>query len=303
MKALLKNLTALLLLLSLVFGFAACTLPGDDTESYNEEPIYIEGIGEIPAFSGKAWISVNDNKPLFTESEITLESFERYAPLDPLGRCGEAFACVGTDIMPTDKREGSLSSVTPTGFINKEYDIVDGGFLYNRCHLIGWQLTGENANKYNLITGTRFMNIDGMLKYENMIADYVKETGNHVMYRVTPIFEDNDLVARGVLMEMYSVEDEGEEISFCIFAYNNQPGISINYRTGESKLNDGVPYPDDEPVELPDSDGPDYIINISTKKYHLPTCQHATGNNAREYYGTEDELIQDGYEACKVCKP
>ena len=189
----------------------------------------------IPPFSGDAYIAINGNVPFFVQEEITTESFEDYAELDSLGRCGVTMACIGIDIMPTEDR-GDIGSVKPTGWHSVKYDIVEGKYLYNRCHLIGFQLAGENANKRNLITGTRYLNIEGMLPFENLVADYVQETENHVMYRVTPIFEGDDLVAQGVVMEGWSVEDEGEGVCFCVFAYNAQPGITIDYATGESRL-------------------------------------------------------------------
>lgn len=193
-------------------------------------------LSSIPEFNGiDAYVVLNDNEPNFTKEDLTTKSFESYSELDELGRCGVAFANVGKDIMPTEER-GSIGQVKPTGWQTVKYDIVDGKYLYNRCHLIGYQLTGENANKKNLITGTRYLNIDGMLGFENMIADYVKETGNHVLYRVTPIFVDNELVCRGVQMEALSVEDNGEGVKFNIFAYNAQPGVVIDYATGDSTL-------------------------------------------------------------------
>lgn len=192
-------------------------------------------LDNIPAYSGNAYVAINDNKPNFSESDFSTNSWEKYSPLDDLGRCGVAFANVGTDLMPTDNR-GDIASVKPTGWHSVKYDIVDGKYLYNRCHLIGYQLTAENANKNNLITGTRYLNVTGMLPFENMVADYVKETNNHVLYRVTPIFEGNDLVAKGVQMEAKSVEDNGEGIEFNVFIYNVQPGITIDYATGDSGL-------------------------------------------------------------------
>lgn len=194
-----------------------------------------DSVEEIPEFSGEAYIVLNGNIPFFAEEEITDESYEYYSDLDELGRCGVTMACIGVDIMPTEPR-GDIGSVKPTGWHSVKYDIVDGKYLYNRCHLIGFQLAGENANKKNLITGTRYLNIEGMLPFENLVADYVQETENHVMYRVTPIFEEDDLVAQGVVMEGWSVEDEGDGVCFCVFAYNAQPGITIDYATGESWL-------------------------------------------------------------------
>lgn len=192
-------------------------------------------INNIPKYSGEDYIVLNNNVPNFLESDLTTTSFEEYSPLDSLGRCGVAFANIGTDIMPTEKRE-SISSVKPSGWQSVKYDIVEGKYLYNRSHLIGYQLTAENANDRNLITGTRYFNATLMLPYENMVADYIKETNNHVLYRVTPVFEGNNLVATGVQMEAKSVEDDGEGIEFNVFVYNIQPGITIDYATGNSAV-------------------------------------------------------------------
>ena len=192
-------------------------------------------IDNIPAYSGDDYIILNNNIPNFSESDLTTTSFEEYAPLDDLGRCGVAYSNIGTDIMPTEKRE-SISSVKPSGWHSVKYDIVEGKYIYNRSHLIGYQLTAENANDRNLITGTRYFNATLMLPYENMVADYIKETNNHVLYRVTPVFEGNNLVATGVQMEAKSVEDNGEGIEFNVFVYNVQPGITIDYATGDSAL-------------------------------------------------------------------
>ena len=199
-----------------------------------KEPI---ALSEIPNYRGEAYVEVNGNVPFFTDAEkaSATASFETYSDLDALNRCGVAVASVGKDLMPTEER-GSIGSVKPSGWQTVKYDIVDGQYLYNRCHLIGYQLTAENANKKNLITGTRYLNVIGMLPFENMTADYVKETENHVLYRVTPIFNGTDLVALGVLMEGWSVEDNGEGVLFCVFCYNVQPGIVIDYATGESRL-------------------------------------------------------------------
>ncbi len=194
-------------------------------------------LNSIPEYSGEEFVAINNNVPNFDDKDKTTISFETYSPLDSLGRCGEAYANIGRDLMPTQKR-GDISSVKPSGWLNKKYDtsLVDGGYIYNRCHLIGHQLAGEDANDRNLITGTRYFNVDGMLPFENMIADYVKETNNHVLYRVTPIYDGDDLVAKGVQMEAYSVEDDGEGVMFNVFVYNVQPGIEIDYATGESWL-------------------------------------------------------------------
>lgn len=190
-------------------------------------------MSDLPPYSGEPYTVINDNVPYFKDYEIIRGSFEYYGSLDELGRCDVCMASVAEDLMPTGKRE-SISSVTPTGWINASYDFISGKYLYNRCHLIGYQLTGENANKRNLITGTRYLNIDGMLPFENMVDDYVEDTGNHVMYRSTPVFIGNNLVADGVLMEGYSVEDNGQGVSFCVYCYNVQPGVTIDYSTGTS---------------------------------------------------------------------
>ena len=279
-------------------------------------------LSDVPAYSGKAYISVNGNVPYFTAAELTTQSFETYSDLDSLGRCGVTYACIGKDLMPTEER-GSIGMVKPTGWHTVRYDdLVDGKYLYNRCHLIGYQLTGENANTQNLITGTRYLNIEGMLPFENMVADYIQETNNHVLYRVTPIFEGNNLLANGVLMEGYSVEDKGAGVSYCVFAYNVQPGIEIDYATGESKLADSAqqeeqktatvtptpsPEPEkQEPVTGSEASQADYILNTNTKKFHYPTCSSVNDmkeKNKQEFFGTRDETIALGYSPCGRCKP
>lgn len=279
-------------------------------------------LSDVPAYSGKAYISVNGNVPYFTAAELTTTSFETYSDLDTLGRCGVTYACIGQDLMPTKER-GSIGMVKPTGWHTVRYDdLVDGKYLYNRCHLIGYQLTGENANTQNLITGTRYLNIEGMLPFENMVADYIQETDNHVLYRVTPIFEGNKLLANGVLMEGYSVEDKGAGVSYCVFAYNVQPGIEIDYATGESKLADSAqqeeqktatvtPTPSPEPEKQEPATGSeasqaDYILNTNTKKFHYPTCSSVNDmkeKNKQEFFGTRDEAISNGYFPCGRCKP
>lgn len=194
-------------------------------------------LSSIPAYNGTPYISINNNVPAFSDADkARTDAFESYSDLDGLGRCGVAYANVCKEIMPTAKR-GAIGAVRPSGWHTVKYDIVDGKYLYNRCHLIGYQLSGENANAKNLITGTRYLNTEGMLPFENMVADYVKETGHHVLYRVTPIFQDNNLVASGVQMEAWSVEDQGAGICFNVYCYNVQPGITIDYASGASGLN------------------------------------------------------------------
>lgn len=205
------------------------------SEIQTENNYELIDLNNIPKYDDKPYVVINNNEPFFKESELTNISFETYSEWDSLGRCGVCTACVGQDIMPKDDR-GDISSVKPSGWINKKYEFIDGGYLYNRCHLLGFQLTGENANKRNLITGTRYLNVTGMLPFENMVADYVKETDEHCMYRVTPMYKENNLVASGVLMEGYSVEDKGESVCFCVYCYNVQPGVEIDYATGNSQL-------------------------------------------------------------------
>lgn len=191
-------------------------------------------LDEIPSYSGESYVILHDNIPNFDEKEYTTESFEQYSSFDSLGRCGVAYANIGIDLMPKEERT-SIGMIKPTGWHTVKYDIVPGKYLYNRCHLIGYQLTGENANEKNLITCTRFMNTVGMLEFENKVSEYIKETKNHVLYRVTPIFEGDNLLASGVQMEAYSIEDRGEGIQFNVYVYNVQDQIEIDYKTGDSK--------------------------------------------------------------------
>jgi DNA-entry nuclease len=191
-------------------------------------------LDDLPSYSDFPYVEIDGNKPNFPEEDFTQKSFETYSELDALERCGVAYANIGQDLMPTEKR-GEIGQVKPSGWHTVKYDWVDGKYLYNRCHLIGYQLSGENANEKNLITGTRYLNVEGMLPFENLVADYVKETGNHVLYRVTPIFTGDNLVADGVQMEAESVEDRGEAVCFNVFCYNVQPDVTIDYATGESQ--------------------------------------------------------------------
>lgn len=298
-----KKLLSLIIVLIIVIATTVGGLFADDGKnSDNPNPTpqqSIENLNEIPEFSGKAYVVINDNVPYFTEDDYTTDSYEYYSPLDNLGRCGFTMACIGKDIMPTGER-GEIGQVKPTGWVTAKYDFVDGKYLYNRCHLIGWQLTGENANEQNLITGTRYMNVDGMLPFENMVDDYIEETGNHVLYRVTPIFKDNELVARGVTMEAYSVEDKGEGICFNVYCYNNQPGVEIDYATGKSWLND-TPT-----TENKVNNDTEYVLNTKSKKIHLPDCSSVgkiEEDNKETTDKSKDELIKMGYDPCGSCKP
>ena len=266
MKRLNTALLSLLLLMSVLLS-ACGALPQSGGSSAT--------LDSIPAYSGQAYVELNGNQPTFTEDELVTESFETYSPLDSLGRCGVA------------------------------YDCVDGKYLYNRCHLIGYQLTAENANKENLITGTRYLNVEGMLPFENLVADYVKETENHVLYRVTPIFEGDNLVASGVQMEAMSVEDKGEGVCFNVYCYNVQPGVAIDYATGDSWLEGDAPASsgsDSSTAPEETSSGStstaeqeqEYVLNINSKKFHLPDCSGVT---------TRQSLIDQGYSPCGTCKP
>ena len=228
-----KKLFVFILLLGVLFYFK------DDIYNYTYSIINTSyesyDIENLPEYDGNGYVIVNDNIPYFKEEEYTTTSFEKYSELDLLGRCGVASANISKDLMPTEKR-GSIGMIKPSGWHTIKYDHIDGKYLYNRCHLIGYQLTGENANEKNLITCTRSMNTKGMLQFENMVTKYIKDTGNHVLYRVTPVFEGNNLVATGVEMEAYSVEDNGKGIKFNVFVYNIEDGIIIDYKTGDSKL-------------------------------------------------------------------
>ncbi len=258
-------------------------------------------LSSIPDYSGKPVVIVNNNKPFFTESEITTESFEEYSELDYLGRCGVATACLSKDTMPAEGEErGEIGMIKPAGWYTVKYpEVISDLYLYNRCHLIGWQLCAENDNRRNLTTGTRYLNVEGMLPYENMVDDYIEETGNHVMYRVTPVFVDMELVCRGILIEAQSVEDDG--CVFCIYCYNVQPGIGIDYRTGES-----VQLPIDN-SDIDESTEPTkYILNNGSKKVHREDCKYAaeiSENNYEAYYGTLKEILDEGFNACGACKP
>ena len=260
----------------------------------------VDSLEDIPEFSDEPYVILNDNNPLFTDDMLSDKAYEYYSELDLLGRCGYVLACVGTEIMPTEER-GEIGMVKPTGWHTVKYDNVDGKYLYNRCHLIGFQLTGENANKKNLITGTRYLNIEGMLPFENLIADYVKETDNHVLYRVTPIFKGDNLLASGVQMEGFSVEDNGEAICFNVFAYNAQPDIIIDYATGESRLeNTETQSQEQSNNKVPTT----YIINKNSKKFHLPDCSSVKDmkpQNKKESDKTREELEDLGYIPCKAC--
>lgn len=260
----------------------------------------------VPVYSGEPYTELNGNIPYFTDREKTEDVFEHYSDLDTLGRCGTAYANICKELMPTEKR-GEIGMIKPTGWHTVRYDdIISDKYLYNRCHLIGFQLAGENANEKNLVTGTRYMNVDGMLPFENMIADYVKETDNHVLCRVTPIFVGDNLVCRGVEMEAYSVEDNGEGTSFHVFVYNIQPGIEIDYATGDSWVANSMADIVDDTEEHAQYATTLYVINAKTRKFHFPDCDSVgkiSKQNKKERETDRAELIAEGYTPCGSCKP
>lgn len=313
--------------------------PAEDTSQQETEavgenrPVTDDGVlsyRDVPAFEGNPYVYVNDGEPTFTDEQRAAEpGHEHYGELDELGRCTAAFAVVGPETQPTEKR-GSIGEIRPSGWQMAKYDFVEGKYLFNRCHLLGYQLTGENANPQNLITGTRYLNIQGMLPFENAVADYVDATGNHVLMAVTPIFEGDELVARGVHMMAESVEDGGEGVAFNVFCYNVQPGVVIDYGTGESMLEeDATPLPDVSGAEsAPDtaSEGAgageasekgatgsaegkgttEYVLNTNSKKFHLPSCSSVdqmSPKNREDVEDTRENLIAKGYDPCKRCNP
>ena len=263
------------------------------------EPVEVPviSLAEVPAYSGEAFAVLNGNVPLFTEDDMTTESFEHYEDLDAWNRCTYTMACIGRDLMPTEER-GNIGQVRPTGWVTAKYDFVDGKYLYNRCHLIGFQLTGENANERNLITGTRYMNVEGMLPFENMVADYIKETGNHVLYRVIPVFDGENPLASGVTMEAWSVEDEGEGICFYVYVYNVQPGVDIDYTTGESSLA--------APVAEEGEETETFVVNTSSRKFHKESCaqwQSIKEENRQIFDTTRNQMLAWDFKPAGCCNP
>lgn len=319
MKHIKQKVLSLLIILTLIFTGCGETTQNTSLLNLNNELKEQQTTQETI----QPYTIINDNKPYFEESDYTTVAFEEYSELDTLGRCGVAYANVCKEIMPTTER-GSISSVKPSGWQSVQYDSVDGKYLYNRCHLIGYQLAGENANKQNLITGTRYLNIEGMLPFENMVADYIEETNNHVLYRVTPVFEGDNLVASGVLMEARSVEDDGEGIEFCVYCYNIQPGIKIDYATGDSiesdnasSVNIGADIDNiisnndansdnnsniNNSTNNSNSDTEDVLVWITENggKYHSKNdCGNMNPDKAREV--TENTAQSLGKEKCTKC--
>jgi len=271
-----------------------CTVCGIDECSAKQDAF---DYSKVPAYSGNEYVKINENVPFFKDSEKVTESYETYGEFDSLGRCTPAVACIGKDIMPDGPR-GNGTSFQPTGWIQAQYSFVPGQSLYNRCHLIAWQLTAETTNRQNLMTGTRYMN-EAMIPFENMIASYIKETNNHVMFRATPIFVGDNSLANGLLFEAYSVEDKGEGICFNLFFYNVQPGVVIDYATGASRAANS----DSSSDVVPECD---YILNNSNKKIHTTTCSNTgaiTENNKEYYTGSIEDLLNEGYTAAGCCNP
>lgn len=306
-KAIAARLLALALLFTLIPGCSSLSAltsgasSGSVSQSISSDADF--QLSDVPAYSGEAYVAVHDNIPYFSTEDLSADSFETYGQRDSLGRCTTAWACVGQDLMPTEDR-GSIGQVKPTGWHTVKYDCVDGKYLYNRCHLIGYQLTGENANEDNLITGTRYLNTEGMLPFENLTADYIKETGNHVAYRVTPVFEGDNLLASGVLMEGWSVEDDGAGVCFCVYAYNVQPGVELDYATGDSWLSGDEPQSGAQSTQ--DDQQETYVLNTSSGKFHLPSCssvEKMDPSNRQDYTGSREDLIAQGYSPCGSCKP
>ncbi|BCN31683.1 DNA/RNA non-specific endonuclease [Anaeromicropila herbilytica] len=294
MKRVIRVLIPVLILCCLVLG--GCSVDKRQSQQAAGQTNELITIDSVPEYSGNPYVVLDNNNPAFDKEDMTTTSFETYSELDKLGRCRVVYANVGTDIMPTKER-GSIGQVKPSGWQTVKYNNVDGKYLYNRCHLIGYQLTAENVNKDNLITGTRYLNIEGMLPFENMVADYVKETENHVLYRVTPMFKGDNLVASGVQMEGYSVEDKGEGICFNVYVYNVQPGIKIDYSNGES-------YPSDT-KESVSSDEPTLTEirgNSHSKIYHCPGQASYVEMADSKYlviFHSKKEAIDAGYRSAK----
>ncbi|WP_241158236.1 DNA/RNA non-specific endonuclease [Adlercreutzia sp. ZJ138] len=333
---------ALALVCALVFSLplTACSNDSGSQAAFNSVEVSaaeagpllsVEGfdMATVPQYEGELTVELNGGAPYFDDTDAP-EGLEAFSPLDELGRCDTAVAVVGKETMPTEER-GSIQEVRPSGWHSEQYDWVDGESLYNRSHLIAYQLTGQNANELNLITGTRSMNSQGMLPYEESIADYVRTTGNHVLYRVTPVFEGDNLVASGVLMEARSVEDDGWGLEFCVWCYNVEPGVAIDYKTGDSWPDNTSNFAavsangEDEnnenaaahgstqgalqtgaPEAVADISQCSYVLNTSTNRFHLPNCSSVVDikeSNRKAFSGTREEVVALGYEPCGTCKP
>ena len=328
-QSLISLAIAFLLSLSLLPGCSTPTQTEQAQQTGSQVSASTLDLSSIPAYTGSPSVEVDENEPQFTDDDKSRSGFEDYSELDSLGRCGVAFALIGEETMPTEER-GKIGSIKPSGWHTVRYDgLVEDDYLYNRCHLIGFQLAGENANPKNLITGTRYMNVEGMLPYEEEVADYVHRTDNHVLYRVTPVFEGENLVASGVQMEAWSVEDDGAGVSFNVYCYNVQPGISIDYATGESSLaeDDATQSTSEGAAESAGENAGDvadenagdasettaaddveatYVLNTSSKRFHDPSCSSVDSikeYNKQEFTGSRQKLIDAGYLPCGECNP
>ncbi len=339
-----RTLAAPLLAALLALALAGCSLGGQpqagdarpassnpaagspltETPSGSTDPAgsAADALAAVPAYTDKPYVELNGNEPGFTAEDATTDAFESYSPLDGLGRCGQAYACLGLETMPTEERQ-RISEVHPTGWHADTYDFVDGGLLYNRSHLIAFQLSGENANERNLITGTRYFNSESMLPFEEMVGDYIRQTGNHVLYRVTPLFVGDELVARGVQMEALSMEDGGAGVSFNVFVYNVQPGVEIDYATGDNWPADGDGTAAEEGAGRDDAGGgkadsagaattasaataQDYVLNTNSRRFHDPSCPSVADiapDNRQNVHESRDELLAQGFEPCGGCRP
>jgi len=310
-----KNATKVIVLFLLISLIATCS-GGALTEG---TPSDGKPSGGGNGYDNVAYEELNSNQPEFSDDDLTTDSFETYSELDLFGRCGVAYANISRELMPDEER-GEIGHVRPSGWHTVKYnDLIEGNYLYNRCHLIAYQLAGENANEKNLITGTRYLNVQGMLPFENMVADYVRESGNHVLYRVTPVYDGNNLVASGVTMEAMSVEDGGEGICFNVFVRNIQPGIVIDYETGESMRDENyVPSAESYDKDFYDKDNyensnnteddenGEYVLNTNTNKFHKPTCSSVydiADHNRKNSSESRKDIMKDGYSPCKRCNP
>lgn len=300
-------------------GYDSADINDDHPEENTVNSYVQDALSQVKDFSGEPYCVINDNRPYFSYEDAAADAFELYSELDSLGRCGVAYANICAELMPTEER-GEIGNIRPSGWQTVKYpELIEDRYLYNRCHLIGYQLAGENDNEKNLITGTRYLNVSGMLDFENKVYDYVVNTDRHVLYRVTPVFVGDNLVASGVIMEAFSVEDIGKGICFCVYVYNVQPGIIIDYSNGDSQADDSyvnnqtsasgisADTPENTPGNIPENT-PDttYILNNNTYKMHYPDCKSVEDmaeKNKIYFAGTREEAIEAGFEPCKSCKP
>ena len=320
----LNILFPVLLLLAVLLGCPETAEAGIE-EAIPRSSITFE---ELPEYIGEDFAILHDNIPEFTLWQLKTEAFVSFSPLDALGRTGPGFACLGKETLPQESR-GSIGSIQPSGWQTVRYDdLIADKYLYNRCHVIAFALCGDNATPENLFTGTRYLNITLMTQLENSISQYIQGTGNHVLYRVTPIYQGQNLVASGVQMEGYSIEDHGQTICFNVFVYNIQPGVLIDYKTGESRRDPEyvVPTPspaeshapaeeetetllfstEDVEAEAPARTSITYVLNTNTMRFHFPYCSSVNSmseRNRQDFTGTREEALALGYQSCRLCNP